>query len=472
MRLPEDRLNGWKEIAAHLGKGVRTVQRWEHQYGLPVHRLGVDAEVVFAFRSEIDDWAERRQAGPEPGTADPPGDLTVAPSGQGAVGGTHQSTPTSAESQRATPPSVTGRPVARLVQRPVMLLGVGAAIVLAVAAWTLLSTRDAGAGGSGRPASSWEQRGDTLRVLDDRRGLLWQHRYEGALDAFSGEQTPADQQRVRIADLDGDGRSEVLVNPPFLDRSRSRVELYDETGRLLFTRRPSDTVHFGDDPIAPPWLPYRIWITDGPAQTRSVWVAFIHGSWYPTLLEEYAPDGRVRNRYWSNGYISSVEVATWRDRPVVFVGAASNETGGGSLAILPREWGTASSPAATAKYRCGDCPPDRPLEFLVFPPSCVIAALQGNADVWSVNVDALSRLVVSVHQLPLKLPPHLQVKYTLAPDLREADMQATPEFVVEHDRRWRSGEVDHQFSAHDAARMLPVRRWTASGFVPIAVHRD
>ena len=35
----QDHLNGWKEIAAFLGKGVRTVQRWEREQGLPVHRL-------------------------------------------------------------------------------------------------------------------------------------------------------------------------------------------------------------------------------------------------------------------------------------------------------------------------------------------------------------------------------------------------------------------------------------------------
>jgi len=33
-----DRLNGWKEIASFLGKGVRTAQRWEKDYGLPFPR--------------------------------------------------------------------------------------------------------------------------------------------------------------------------------------------------------------------------------------------------------------------------------------------------------------------------------------------------------------------------------------------------------------------------------------------------
>jgi DNA-binding transcriptional regulator YiaG len=34
----EKRLNSWKEIAAYLQKDVRTVQRWEKNEGLPVHR--------------------------------------------------------------------------------------------------------------------------------------------------------------------------------------------------------------------------------------------------------------------------------------------------------------------------------------------------------------------------------------------------------------------------------------------------
>src|SRR5215216_1126958 len=54
---PDDRLDSWKEIAAYLRRGVRTVRRWEREEGLPVHRhvhrvLGS----VYAFKSEIDRW--------------------------------------------------------------------------------------------------------------------------------------------------------------------------------------------------------------------------------------------------------------------------------------------------------------------------------------------------------------------------------------------------------------------------------
>lgn len=50
-------LHGWKQIGAYLGRGVRTSQRYETQYRLPVHRpAGKDRSAVFAFADELDAW--------------------------------------------------------------------------------------------------------------------------------------------------------------------------------------------------------------------------------------------------------------------------------------------------------------------------------------------------------------------------------------------------------------------------------
>lgn len=60
------RLDSWKEIAAHLGRDVRTVQRWERSEGLPVHRQQHDKlGSVYAFRDEIDAWRAARSVRPE-----------------------------------------------------------------------------------------------------------------------------------------------------------------------------------------------------------------------------------------------------------------------------------------------------------------------------------------------------------------------------------------------------------------------
>jgi len=50
-------LNSWKEIATYLNRGVRTVQRWEIELGLPVRRpRGKSRSAVMAMRAELDAW--------------------------------------------------------------------------------------------------------------------------------------------------------------------------------------------------------------------------------------------------------------------------------------------------------------------------------------------------------------------------------------------------------------------------------
>lgn len=54
-------LNGWKEIANYLRKGVRTVQRYEVELGLPIRRpAGKSAGSVIATKAELDAWVNAR----------------------------------------------------------------------------------------------------------------------------------------------------------------------------------------------------------------------------------------------------------------------------------------------------------------------------------------------------------------------------------------------------------------------------
>ena len=64
-------LNSWKEIAAYLGRGVRTVQRWERELGLPVRRpRGKERSAVIALTPDLDRWLHKV----------PQGTLTMHPS--------------------------------------------------------------------------------------------------------------------------------------------------------------------------------------------------------------------------------------------------------------------------------------------------------------------------------------------------------------------------------------------------------
>jgi hypothetical protein len=58
-------LTSWKDIAQYFGKGVRTVQRWEAYFGLPVRRAkNGPHHAVLAVVEELDAWTNRQSRQP------------------------------------------------------------------------------------------------------------------------------------------------------------------------------------------------------------------------------------------------------------------------------------------------------------------------------------------------------------------------------------------------------------------------
>lgn len=71
VRRREDRmsevLSSWKDVAAHLGKSVRTVQRWEAELGLPIHRPNKRRQrIILAYPDELKQWVGVKLASAKP----------------------------------------------------------------------------------------------------------------------------------------------------------------------------------------------------------------------------------------------------------------------------------------------------------------------------------------------------------------------------------------------------------------------
>jgi TolB-like protein len=65
--LHDKKLDSWKAIAVHLGREIRTVQRWEKTEGLPVRRHEHQKRsTVYAYASELDEWFKKRQPVDDP----------------------------------------------------------------------------------------------------------------------------------------------------------------------------------------------------------------------------------------------------------------------------------------------------------------------------------------------------------------------------------------------------------------------
>jgi tetratricopeptide (TPR) repeat protein len=67
------RLDSWKEVAAYLHRGERTVKRWEKSRGLPAHRVpGGGHASIYAYTVELDRWLESTAANPDLDLGDSP----------------------------------------------------------------------------------------------------------------------------------------------------------------------------------------------------------------------------------------------------------------------------------------------------------------------------------------------------------------------------------------------------------------
>ncbi|MGB6340862.1 MAG: hypothetical protein WBF32_13900, partial [Candidatus Aminicenantaceae bacterium] len=57
----ENLLSSWKEIAVYLDCDIRTGQRWEKKFGLPVYRVDEESgSRVYTYKDELDEWLKRR----------------------------------------------------------------------------------------------------------------------------------------------------------------------------------------------------------------------------------------------------------------------------------------------------------------------------------------------------------------------------------------------------------------------------
>lgn len=126
------RLDSWKEIAAHLGRDVRTVQRWERAEGLPVHRHQHDKlGSVFAFRDELEAWRTGRSVrhGEPPPGQNLDSDTRSEPADPVPAGG--------ATDLPSGPPALAG-PAGRAWRRTRQIAALAALVVAAVGAWLVL----------------------------------------------------------------------------------------------------------------------------------------------------------------------------------------------------------------------------------------------------------------------------------------------------------------------------------------------
>lgn len=412
-RLPPGRqLQSWKEIAAYFGVTERTVQNWERERGLPVHRVAGEKGRVVAWTEELDRW-------------------------------------------RA---SMLDRPSWWVSLRFWRFLGVSAGLL--VAAVAVVASVMGWAWMRRGPPTRFTLDERSLIVTDDRGREVWRYLFD---EPFARGITPSELLHLRLAafaDLDADGQNELLFvyRPASYTARGDTLICFSGRGRPLWRYQVTKTVSTPGEVFGPPFLAgFLLVLPPGRDGTRNIAFASHHLSYYPAQLALLTHRGELRSEYWHSGHILFGETAELEEprRNAILLAAISNSYRTSSLIVLdPDSRWCASNESEHPMYQLS--PPERNCELarIVFPRTCI-----------SRKFDPYSKpLGLVVHPDWIQFGTeersgHTEVATIFRFDLRLKlqSAEVVDAFLAHHRELEASGQLDHSFSPAEARSLEEIR---------------
>jgi hypothetical protein len=453
------KLDGWKEIAAYLGRDVTTAIRWEHERRLPVHRVpGGKRGAVYAYRNEIDHWLDG-------GAAVPNGDE------QKTLAETAETTEAAATGQPAAAPLFEragkgGRGRGRQLAWAVAIVVV-AGVVLAVGAlrggngalWLSSWGRNAGSAPGG--IDRVEYRRSEIVVHDVAGHELWRYAFDVPIDVDAAGSGPS--PRHAVVDLDRDGISELVVSVPRrVTPAAAQDELlcFSETGRVRWRLQLDDVVSFRSGTFGSPWTDGHVVAYRVAGEARIAWSQNSSPSW-PSLLTVLDGSGRRISTFVHSGSIYALAAFEGSDGPVVLGGVVSNSNRSAGLFALDGRAaaGHSSEPPGSA-YECLNCPSGPPLRYFLFPPSELNTAVgMPYNQVFDIRPTP-EGFQVYTSEVDVMGPPREAWQYFVFSNEFELRQSSQSDSWVVHEQLERSGKLGHSVADCPLYRdPPPVRSW-------------
>ena len=480
------RLNGWKEIAAYLDRGVRTVQRWEKVFGLPVRRLGPGrGEGVFAFAHEVDTWQATAQAARARSdnlwpSIDSGGDPINADADAGPPGppdGSSSGLPMSAT--RGAGSGAASR--TRRSKAAVVVLATAMVVAVAWAGWSTWRTFGPSRPAESTPASAGEPaslrvEGNSLAVLDATGRVCWTHAIRTLIDAkqYAGH-LPGEMGSV--GDIDGDGRREVwfVVSPLDANSAHARLHVFNQDGTLRWVYQHTGSAIFGSETFSGPWAVFRTFVTEDPGTPgkQAFWVSSHDASEFPALLVrlDIATGKPIGGPFWSDGWVSAVTLLRETAGPRLVVGVANNERRAPGIVVLDATNITGTAPAELPKYRCSSCPAGEPLAMALFPRPRRFASCAGSGSVQTIATGGSPSAIVATAIYAITSSGQgAAAVFRLDASLRPLHADPADTYWPVYEQLVREGSVPPTGPlAKDPSReLVPIERWdrTLKRYVP------
>jgi hypothetical protein len=303
----------------------------------------------------------------------------------------------------------------------------------------------------------WRIENFTLTILDAAGRLCWTRQFPGFGSSYEG----GVRDKVLIADIDGDGRQEVLVNylPPNLGQDGGSLLCFDSKGRQRWQFKYGSAKTFGERSFSASYVGRFVRPLHLGGKPHLLTIAN-HYIWYPSQTALLDPKtGRLEGEYWHPGAIFEYALYDMdRDgKEELFLGGINNPGDGlGHAALAVLELPFSKAKAAPT----GDFPAvtgGGELAYLLFPTADLLRVTGTLPIPVRVNADRPGHVLVET-----PLPEGGGIVYDLNQDLTVDSVRFSDNFPAAHNRLFHAHLIDHALTAEETACLGTAVRFDAA----------
>jgi hypothetical protein len=325
------KLSSWKEIASYLEIEVRTAQRWEKKFGLPVFRIDeASKSYVFAYVDEIDQWLMEKER-------------------KDKFSKTH------------------------LFKNKKFLYGtIPLTLLVLIVLFYFLS------GWMNSTPSDFRINETQIEIYNNRGKKLWDYDCDALLDARYYSLAPkyanissAKPTCVFFEDIDKDTRLNVIVAVETVNNIKEEVICFDQKGRELWSCRAGREIKYGDYQYSSDFDIRLVRLTDldNDGFLETIIIAN-HKMFFPSRLLILDHEGKMEGEYWNSGHLMCVEFSDLNNDGFkeILLGGVNNQYMKACLVVLdPRKIEGASPQGKESRYYSGELNPGTEKYYLLIP---------------------------------------------------------------------------------------------------------
>ncbi len=334
-------LSSWKEIAVYLDCDIRTCQRWEKKFGLPVYRVDEESgSRVYTYKDELDNWLKSRN--------------------------NKNSSPSKAKSQKLQ------QQILLFVLLP--FLFVGGFIIYFLFLKTSISP----------VPSDFRIQNSNLIILNEDDKELW--RYDTGLENLVSEEEYRQHFQFKrnreagmgrylpyliIKDINNDNLAEVLFSTQTQNEfGEGKLICFNHKGQILWEIETGRALKFGQKVYSRDYRIFGFEVCDLDHDERLETVVISEQfPYFPTQLVVLSSNGEKIGEYWNSGRLVDLAFVDLDEdgRKEILIGAMNNEYARPSLIIFNALSIRGGSPQKKNFYECKDLEPGTEKYYILFP---------------------------------------------------------------------------------------------------------